>query len=214
MPIAPVRQLLATLCLSAPLLAAAQGQGGGSVSPMPAPLSLEGMGAVQCWTVQSGGNGHCYAFVNQNVDWATALALAGDTAHEGVTGHLATLTSAEENAFAALTVAQGALAWVAGSDDGTEGSWTWRAGPEAGMAFGYTNWAPGEPNNCCNGENYLHVNWGAGGSWNDHGGPGNPGQVNGFLIEFSAMPVPEPMTGLLLLSGLGAIGWLRARRSA
>lgn len=214
MPLALARRLLAALCFSAPLLAGAQSMGGSSITPLPAPLSLVGMGPVQCWSVVSGGNGHCYAYVNQAVDWATALALASDTSHEGVTGHLATLTSASENAFAALTVAQGALAWVAGSDDGAEGSWTWRAGPEAGTAIGYTNWAPGEPNNCCNGENFLHVNWGPGGTWNDHGGPGNPGQVNGFLVEFSAVPVPEPMTGLLLMSGLAALGWLRARRGA
>lgn len=70
--------------------------------------------------------------------------------------------------------------------DGDEGRWTWRAGTEAGQGLGYTNWAPGEPNNCCGGENSAHLNWQSSGEWNDHGGPGNPGQLNGYVIEYAA----------------------------
>ncbi len=168
-------------------------------------------GPVFFWDPLNGGNGHYYAFVDASVDWQTALALAAAESHLGHAGYLATIGSAAEDSFITQTVAGGALAWVAGSDDGDEGNWTWRAGPEAGQAFSYTNWAPGEPNNCCNGENFLHVNWGAGGSWNDHGGPGNPGQLNGYLIEFSAPPVPEPASLGLWMLGLG-LGGVAVRR--
>lgn len=51
----------------------------------------------------------------------------------------------------------------------------------------------------------MHLNWGAGGSWNDHGGPGdNVAFANGYLVEFSA-PVPEPTSVLLSALGLGAL---------
>ncbi len=165
------------------------------------------------WQVSNGGNGHYYLYVADAVTWEQALAAAAATSWQGMQGYLATVTGAGEDSFVAgASVANGSLAWIAASDDGAEGSWTWRAGPENGQALSYFNWAPGEPNNCCGGENYVHLNWGAGGSWNDHGGPGNPGQVNGYLVEFSA-PVPEPTSAaLLLLGGAALLGASRRRR--
>jgi hypothetical protein len=139
----------------------------------------------------------------------------------GMPGYLATIVSDGENRFAAATAAAGNLAWVGGSDDGDEGTWTWRSGPEAGLVFWdsgatlvYANWNPGEPNNCCGGENFLHINFAAPLGWNDHGGPGNPGQLNGYLIEYSpaAPGVPEPGTLALLLASAGAVGVARRRR--
>lgn len=173
-------------------------------------LVLTGATAAQAadpvqWTLGSGGNGHYYLYVDNNVTWQDALAAASTMTWAGLQGHLATITSAGEDNFAGATAAGGRLAWIAASDDGHEGSWTWRAGPESGQALTYFNWSPGEPNNCCNGENYVHLNWGAGGSWNDHGGPGNNiNQANGYLVEFSA-PVPEPTSALLSALGLGAL---------
>lgn len=162
------------------------------------------------WAPGDGGNGHWYEFVDTWVTATEAFDLAAANHWMGQQGHLATVTSAGENSFVA-SLAGGQLAWLGGSDDGAAvNDWTWRAGPEAGQAFSYTNWNSGEPNNCCGGENYVHINWGGLGLWNDHGGPSSVGQSNGYLVEYSA-PIPEPTTALLWLAGLGALAAARRR---
>lgn len=166
------------------------------------------------WTVASGGNGHYYEYVDDAATWGEALAGAASRSFMGMTGYLATLVDAEENRFASATVADGLLSWISGSDDGDEGNWTWRAGPEAGMALTYFNWAAGEPNNCCGGENFLQTNWGVL-TWNDHGAPGNAGQRNGYLVEYSGEPdrLPEPASlALVLAAGAGVAAARRRTR--
>lgn len=163
------------------------------------------------WAVADGGNGHFYDFVAGDFTWDEALAGAAALSANGWTGYLATVTSQEENGFLTNTVS-GQLGWLGGSDSGADlDNWTWRTGPEAGQAFVFENWNDGEPNNCCSGEDYLQLNWSVTGGWNDHGGPGNSGQRNGYFVEFSAPPVPEPETYALLLAGLGVVG-VAARR--
>ncbi|KQW43760.1 MULTISPECIES: lectin-like protein [unclassified Roseateles] len=163
------------------------------------------------WQTAAGGNGHYYLYVPDAVSWQDALATAAASSWQGQAGYLATITSAAEDSFVGATVASANLAWIAASDDGDENNWTWRAGPEAGQALGYTNWASGEPNNCCDGENFVHLNWLATGQWNDHGGPGNPGQLNGYVIEYAAA-VPEPASVALMLAGAALLASLRRRR--
>jgi hypothetical protein len=168
------------------------------------------------WTIASGGNGHFYAFIAGEFTWDEAFADATSFSFGGSSGYLATVTSAGENNF--LSSLSGDLGWLGGSDDGAAAvnDWTWRAGPEAGQPFTFTNWGTGEPNDCCGGENYLHTNWIVPGIWNDHGGPGNPGQLNGYFVEFSAPPVPEPGTYAMMLTGLGLVGFglRRARKQS
>lgn len=162
------------------------------------------------WTVASGGNGHFYEFVSGDFTWSEAVTGAASRSFGGFTGYLATITSDAENTFIS-TMVSGNLGWVGGSDDGDESHWTWRTGPEAGSAFDYTHWNGGEPNNCCDGENYLQLNWSVTGGWNDHGGPGNASQKNGYFVEYGAPPVPEPETWALLFAGLGIVGAATAR---
>lgn len=153
-------------------------------------------------------NGHTYEFIAGSFDWAQASA---DAASKG--GYLATVTSADENAFINGVIG-GQLAWLGGTDSGFAiNDWHWAGGPEAGQAFSYTNWQAGEPNNCCNGEDYLQINWATNnGTWNDHGGPGNGYQQNGYVLETSAA-VPEPGAYAMFLAGLASLALVRRRRA-
>lgn len=188
--------------------------------------ALLSAGAAQAtpiqWTAGAGANGHWYEFIAAPVNWATARTNALASTWLGEQGYLANVTTADENGFVASVIAHGALAWLGGSDEwnrnneSDEGKWKWMDGPEAGQMFWnngvtqiYANWNPGEPNNCCGGEDYLQINWGRVGGWNDHGGPGNPGQVNGYIVEYNGA-IPEP--GSMVLMGAALMGLIATRR--
>ena len=113
--------------------------------------------------------------------WTQARDNAAQAGLNGVPelkGHLATITSQNENdfVFALLT----SSSWLGGSDNEVEGEWRWVVGPEAGEQFwqglaggtavngAYTNWGAGEPNQFFgpgDPENYAHMR--ADGFWND-----------------------------------------------
>lgn len=171
--------------------------------------------AVACTAVSAnaaptlwGGNGHYYEYIGGGFSWQDARAAASASSFGGQQGYLVTITSAEENTFlAGLT---SSIAWTGGSDEGTEGTWLWMDGPEAGTAFWingvtqtYSNWNNGEPNNAGN-EDYLHFNFGGSGGWNDV----YPTYGSGYIVEYGglSMGVPEPSTWALLILGFGAVG--------
>ena len=52
------------------------------------------------WAVADGGNDHWYDYVAHSTDWVSADTAARASSFAGFTGHLATLTSAGEDAFA------------------------------------------------------------------------------------------------------------------
>jgi hypothetical protein len=171
--------------------------------------------AAQAEPTQWVGNGHYYEYIAGPVVWDAAFAAANASSYLGMQGYLATITSADENTFAAIVaaaVAGGDPVWLGGSDAGADvNAWTWRNGPEAGQAFTFTNWNGGEPNNCCGGEDYLQINWLGLGLWNDHGGPGNFTQANGYLVEYGGV-VPEPGAWALMIAGLAVVGRLARRQ--
>lgn len=152
-------------------------------------------------------NGHEYeAIYSEGITWTAASAA---TAALGGGWHLATLTSAAEDAFVAsllpTSLPQRSHFWFGLTDVAVEGTYDW----VTGEVSAYTNWAGGEPNNSGN-EDYMALDlrsstW----AWND--APDNVGQIYGFsrgyIIERTGTRtnVPEPGTlslfGLVLLAG-------------
>lgn len=186
-------------------------------------LGLSPATAAVQWTTGIGANGHWYEYVATSVNFPTALAAAElATPISGYDPYLATVTSAEENAFIFNNVTS-ALSWFAGSDAEVEGVWKWVAGPEAGLVFRiagvtppgvYANWHGGEPNDA-GGEDALAGFYFGSQTWNDR----CVCATNGYVVEYSPVAsVPEPMTWALMIMGFGAAGTMlrstRLRRAA
>jgi hypothetical protein len=113
-------------------------------------------GAVQ-WRVEDGGNGHWYLVVLGNYTWQQASDYANS-----VGGHLATLTSAEENNWVSLytTDEDGIHPLVGGYQDLSspdyaepDGGWKWVTGEE----WVFINWSAGEPSNSGGAEHWLQL---------------------------------------------------------
>lgn len=114
-------------------------------------VARAGAAPVQ-WKVEDGGNGHFYSVVGvaRGISWADANAA---TVARGSGWHLATITSAEENAFVYGLVAgkpqfwkccKGLVVtgpWLGAQRSGAGGAFSW----VGGEAFTYTNWADGQP---------------------------------------------------------------------
>ena len=116
---------------------------------------------------------------------------------EGLGGHLATITSAEEQAFIEqlLLVGQKNQYWLGGTDEQQEGVWTW----VTGEPWSYTNWDPGQPDNYHGLEDYLQIYNKANGirfKWNDipvdnaYSGDPNSFYIDniGFICEWEHGP--------------------------
>lgn len=176
------------------------------------------------WTSASGGNDHWYEFISVNETWQDAKVAAEGRIFQTLRGYLATVMSLEELEFIRANVTR-TLAWAGGSDESGEDVWRWVTGPEAGQIFydgndasatTFAPWAPGEPNDCCGGEDHLHLNWNGDGEWNDHGGPGNSGQMNGYVVEYGEIfaEVSEPGNLALLALSLAGCAVALGRRKA
>lgn len=130
-------------------------------------------------------DGHSYQYISFNSaahTWDESNAMA-----TALGGYLATITSQAENDFITNNIIPGHLiaglsgAFIGGTDAGHEGLWTWATGPEAGQAFQYTHWAPGEPNGNTS-ENYGFI--GADGQWVDVATLRDPAFTTGFIVEY------------------------------
>ncbi len=150
-----------------------------------------------------------------NNSWETANIAASELTYHGVNGHLATVTSAEENSFL--------LDLVAGDYAGTAGAWLggkapegWLAGPEGGDSLSYTNWGGIEPNN----SGYIYMLIGdsshtgiAPGKWADGSGyaTAHADPVIGYFVEYeNAVNLPAPAAGVLI--GIGLVSLMIQRR--
>lgn len=134
----------------------------------------------------------------------------------GADWDLATITSAEEDAFVAEAVVGDLVEeyWIGGYQDpqtaDPSAGWMW----VTGEPWAYTNWLEKEPSDTygAGSEQFLALaNWERTCQWNDEYAVGN---VYGFIAErtIRAAAVPEPGTGVLLLLGLAGGAACRCRR--
>lgn len=200
-------------------------------------------GPIQ-WSSAVGGNDHYYEFVDTThacgkpngydcLTWDDALAAAATFSYQGMQGYLATEITTGEAVFVRQNTGVGNLhAWIAGSDEGDDGNYTWRAGPETGLSFLKYDFDT-HSFNClqefCDGGayvlssevNYLMLNATPFGvDWllntvDDHF-PGFPSQgfgrpVAGYIVEYGG-DSPEPGTMFLFAAGGGALVVIRRRR--
>lgn len=171
-------------------------------------------------------NGHFYAVSEyfllgtDSSSWDAAKVGAESLEFIGIRGHLATITTASEEAFIRmqLVTISGITRWIGASDRGAEGDWRWMTGPEAGelfwrggpdgQAFGYSNWQPGEPNDSGQIEDYAVFGYPGFHGWNDYP---DKRDVRNYIVEFS---VPEPSSYALLSIGGAALAiFAHQRRS-
>src|SRR5437588_6298286 len=163
------------------------------------------------------GNGHFYEFVRfsstASNTWYDARTAASQRTFASLPGHLATITSAQENDFIASnfnTGVSGEGAWIGGIAAKDDGVWRWDCGPEAGVQFAlgrkatapyhYANWGGVEPNHMQFNEDYLAFNVGRtfadiiknGQWWDAVAKPWRGDPVVGYLVEYEPNGIPEP----------------------
>jgi Ca2+-binding RTX toxin-like protein len=109
--------------------------------------------------------------------WTGAAVIA-----EAFGGHLAVLTSAEEDAF--VRALAGPILgdyWIGLSDAATEGVYLW----VTGEPFAFAAWRPGEPNNFDGDEDYVSGNH-LGIGWNDQNLLAGPDPLGGYVLEWGS----------------------------
>ncbi len=103
-------------------------------------------------------------------------------------GHLATITSAGENAAVAGLAAKSnkSYLWLGATDAASEGTWAWANG----TGWGYANWGPSDPNGGTS-ENYLCMY--KDGTWQDLPlkGSGSIPSRMGFVMEVGTDAKPS-----------------------
>jgi hypothetical protein len=191
-----------------------------------ATLSVRGFCQV-VWSSAAGGNDHTYIPVatRSPISWTAAQAAA-----VAAGGHLATITSAGENAFVFSLIDDPAY-WIVGGGashsngpwlgglqvskaNEPAGGWAWITGE----AFVFTNWEPSQPDNGANTEDYLTF-WSnvfptRASTWNDNSD--NGGTVASYVIEIptaAAAVAPEPVAlALFAMTGIPLAGAMVYRR--
>lgn len=148
-------------------------------------------------------DGRYYELVAQNgISWNTAKAAAKNKVFNGITGHLATITSEREDVFverlrkcARARTSNRLLreeVWVGGSQQNCTPQprcgWQWEndegpisVPPGPFELPSYSNWLANEPNNLGGNERHLGIGLRGEFGWNDEG---NLGNIGGYIVEY------------------------------
>lgn len=190
-----------------------------SIIMMAFTLSFFGVATIAApvqWSASIGGNDHWYEYVDTGgtINWWSARTISETSYYNGLRGHLATITSQEEEDFIwqNLTSACNYCAYIGGfQDHGASdywepgGGWRW----VTGEAWSYTYWwggNGGEPNERNAFEDFISFFNGP--RWNDCQATDN----SSYLIEYDELlPVPEPSSIVVLVAGLGSFLAFRRR---
>jgi hypothetical protein len=171
------------------------------------------------WKSTDGGNDHWYEVVkvDSGISWTNAKAAA-----EGKGGHLATITSAEEQIFVfgldGPDSWNGQKTWLGGYQTSNQGdtdeNWVWVTGED----WVYTKWPGSQPDDKDGVEDgvedYLQFRKNsAKGFWNDEANwEGNTNKrTYYYVVEYENGP-PVPIPGAVWLLGSGLIGLVGIRR--
>jgi TolB-like protein len=131
--------------------------------------------------------GHVYEAVPVTLNWYDAEDAAKHRTHDGRTGHLATITSAEENEFIGRALPQALVGgyWLGGFRAIRGGTardgWYW----VTGEPFEYTRWMGAGPNDYFGEDGLQFTAIPDSAAWNDiDRTSGFEGFVKGFLVEY------------------------------
>ena len=127
-------------------------------------------------------HGHHYRCIIRRTTWQEAR-----RACESLGGHLATISSADENEFILSILPDGNLDyWIGCTDDINEGDWRW----VTGEPFTYANWSSDNPNNDFDGQQDYGVfltgpsGVGSAGEWDDDLNDANNSYLGGYICEW------------------------------
>ena len=141
----------------------------------------QGAAGTTCEKATFGGHTYQLILYPDGGDWNTVK-----SDFERLGGHLATITSAEEDAFlfGYMKSCGQSSAYFGLTDEAEEGNWAWVTGEPCS----YTNWAPGEGNNQGGYEDYgMYYHKFSNGKWNDGSGLGTA-----YLCEWDFVQEEEP----------------------
>ncbi len=142
--------------------------------------ALAGCGSSTTERIRADFNGHEYKFIDEDMTWKDAR-----SACVALGGHLATITSAEEEDFIESqfgSLCKNGGPWIGAYSNGAYGGdkddWRWVTGEE----WSYSNWEEGEPNNTSGSEWFASLR--ASMTWNDLNNVDSSDSQRGYICEF------------------------------